>query len=1650
MSAPAHPPSGRETPRVSLGRFIAALEAAGVWHTVKGDKVRFRCPLPDHEDTHASAEADWRPTDRNGRPPGRVLLLCRVCEKGRTPDIVAALGLDDVALYDDEPTRPDPSSLRARRGPSRQAGPGSTTPRSSPAPSPARADKSTPPPSASRAPSTLTARYEWEQASGELTHRLSRFDPVDPTEPNARKSFNWQHRGATRWEAGTECRGYCGTCRRGFDPSDVYCPGCGARRVCARCEAGATPPVPALHRLPEVTTAVAAGARVWVVEGGKNAADMRAALPDGEVVTTAPDGGAKGSCEGKWRPEATAALTGSAPVTIVADRDLAGYALAAYAAGELRAAGVSVRVVRTPLEVDKADASDHLAADLGLDAFEPVPTDVLGLPAELPDGDGDAADAAVLPGPWGDQGEREGGDEEPSGRRRGGGGSGGGNRRDVATVYVRDEFGLARGFGEDRDALVKVKYTEETDRKPAGRTLIEVLDADVRIVRRLHRDLGDGTDPGTTHVDLEATRDGETVALRDVEWDDFRKCTFLARLPWSVSWRDTPAGRSDVVNAITARSGPVPVVPTYGTLGWWETTPGRWVYMHAGGGLDAAGPVPGVQTALSPRLRGFTLPTPPETADDVAAALDGVLSVLDELPARVAAPVMGAPLRATLGETRTSVFVIGYTGARKSGLAALAQQMHYPAARHDRLPLGAGEMASTATATEHLMWEAAHALLVADDLAPDRSAERSASRANELLRTAANGTARARGSRTGGLREDRPPQSMLLVTGEDGASRLSAESRTTYVQLAPAHPTDPESGDVPLSVIQGLSTRERIAGRNATAAALVRHVASRMPVTEWVETTRDELAAALLADWGHLDPDGLMPRRALAVAELATGWRALLEMARDTGALEPAELTRVWARVWAGLGECLTDQAEVSDRRAMVEHAADLLRSAIRSGSAHLEDTDGGCPATFALRGACGWEPYGDPAQGEYRATGKRAGWTDGERVWLDPGAAFAVIEAQGAAERDPLNVARRALTAALLASRVVATERQEGRRNPSAQVRRRVGGQRQRVWDAPWSWLWPDGEQSGGVPPDGPTGDPTDGPTEGADDAGPAGGATPPLFPTGPAESGAADPATPPAGAELGDEAGAAVRADDGPGNAPESPQDAPESRPGVLAPATRDKSAQGRSGRHERTEETSARYAASAVVVDVDGAWLATSGPGAVERPEVDSLAALLDWAATLRLGTAHDRSRDDSGQVWVLPSLARKLGLRGKRPPKDSGRTALVRSLEAAGWKLGRAGLSDWTHCYRPGSPGLWLVVVPWFSQHEMCDPNDPPPGAALADRIELVRDLLGQPYLMSPGATGTALLALTQSTASKGRLREPIEQPPPALAKRCNLAEPEWNWRRAVSTEEASRATRAVRYDVNAQYLAAAALTELGLGDPEHVTDPDRLAGALTTKALPPGYWLVDRVPGPHPELPDLLDADQGADGQLWVTTPSLRAVLEAGYTLDAPREAWVWPDQTRWLQRWAEGLRDARDFLTDARGGVDPDGNLAAAAQAVKFTYAAGVGMLGSLRFRGPSPDKPRGSWDFRPDARHHVIATAKANLWRKVLRTALDPADGRVPVAITRDAVVYLAGPEHDDKTAPAGFKLGTKLGTVKIEETMTVEDALNAYADTPTSTPGE
>jgi hypothetical protein len=1534
--------------RSSFVRVADALASAGLVSTSRADQLYARCPA--HDDGHASLSVTWRVDDRTGA--GRTFVRCHTgCD---VSDVVEALGLTLSDLYDTPPARPaDP-----------------TRPRWTP---PARPRRAVQPPSAGKKAGRKARRrvvetYPYADADGRVIYEVTRWEPKEFTV----RVVDSVGRRQPRWPVP-------------------------ARRV--------------LYRLPTVLAARAAGVPVWVAEGEK---DVDALVVAGAVATCNAGGAAANGAErDRWLPQYTEALAG-AHVVLVVDLDEptprhpipAGLQHAAHLVEQLAGHVASLRVVAPHVG---EDAADHLAAGLGLDEFEPfdllaaltaahraagsldefdpaalaaalgsderipaadtptTPEPAAAAASSAPGSSSAAAAPLTKPAEHAASGPEPADDDEPVDlqrerqRRRGSDDP----PPPLRVVKVRDRYEVLDG----ELCQLRRKNTRDGDGWDEAKVL---LPAAPRLLRRLRYDLGDGAPARVTHYDLAVTANGETVDLPAIPLDDWRSLAWVAELPWPCPFEDTQSGRARVLAGITMVSGPTPVETLYGALGWRQIGD-RWVYLHAGGALDGRGPRPDVRVEVASKYADFALPDPIPAGDHTAlrAALDASLALMDAIPDRLAAPMLGAAYRACLGYSRVTVLPVGGASSGKTGLAAVGQQHYCPAARYDHLPFGAGEDAATLTSLEEHRHTVGDMLTIVDDGAPDRGTERLGQRLNLLARSQAEQRGKDRGTRTGGIRPEHKPRGLLGVTAEQWTGIESAETRVVALDMSRGE-LDPRAVFAPLDR-DGAPEQ-----RAALIATMVTHHADRMPLTTWLRDTRSTFTDAMIRE-DSPDP-GVEARRSEAVADLAVGWRALLDMAVERGALDPAEAEQWWTRAWAGLLEAKERMMSAAANRRPPELVADALRAAFVRKTAALIDVETGHQPVHP--GLCGWEQLAGHLDGGWRRVGAPIGWTDGEQIWLQPTAATDEIIRHTRAAGTPLNLSRDGVTG-VLADAGVLRVRQTSK-GPRYTQRKRVGpgpgpGHQITGWQVPWSWLFPTDEDD----PD----------TDDVPDVQPTGDPVPPAIEPGPPE--------PPGGqAENAPEKAAQMAANRPAPPAPAVPAAEPCDAPGAAEPAV---DGPPRSG----------YYSGVALVAAAAMGWLARPGqpPAPVDLADASaSLGTLLAAAEGFNLGHRDGRgryrgARHAYGQLWVLPGLRAKLGLpeampqaigEGAEPPEHR---QVRQMLADAGWTLSSRSPQGWMVVYREGGRRLFLVVPEWqLEQSPFGELTEP--AQALAARLARYAEMTGIAYRYSPGVTGTALIATTRP-----QLREtdrPTLPPPAQLPTR----EGDYRWQRPMAPDE--RAMRWVdAWDVNGLYLGAATSLPLGHGEAEHVTD------APPFDAKCPGYWRISAFDWTHARLPDPLRVAGRARGeQLWVTTPTMKILTEL-YGLDVEiSEAWIWRPGNcgRVLDKWAAELRDARRALQGRTGADDR-----AVLDAVKATYAFGIGRLDKSTLRGGNDVL------HRPDWRHHVVAQGRYALTRKILAAA---EVGAFPLAVAVDAVVYAS--DTDEPTPPAGWTVGDQLGQIK------------------------
>ncbi|MGW7467870.1 telomere-associated protein Tap [Streptomyces xantholiticus] len=520
-------------------------------------------------------------------------------------------------------------------------------------------------------------------------------------------------------------------------------------------------------------------------------------------------------------------------------------------------------------------------------------------------------------------------------------------------------------------------------------------------------------------------------------------------------------------------------------------------------------------------------------------------------------------------------------------------------------------------------------------------------------------------------------------------------------------------------------------------------------------------------------------------------------------------------------------------------------------------------------------------------------------------------------------------------------------------------------------------------------------------------------------------------------------------------------------------------------------------AVVDCEDGAVSAYCLGGLVLDVPAKSLAALVEWTlAEAQLGAPRlNRHGKDADPLLVLTdAAAERYGLPARLTDEErrAGRLPeghrVLAQLARADWQLTRRGFGPWARIYRPAKGSrracVQLCILGWealdsrsWGEAAQLPPGDlanllgtyaarvmTPRGSTAVTGLELMTalhpptrasepDADGRRHSEhNPGSLGTEAVDCAPCEAPDGH---PLLADLPRFHQRTPdevLVEEAYDWARPLDDGECAKRF-VVGIDVNMAFAAAANGTVVGLGAPVHVDHP-----AFDAKL--PGSWLVDLS---HIELDPRLPSPftpTGArpDGPAWYATPTVAYAVELGHVV-APIEAYVRPENGRYLDAWYNRLRDAyiatmadlgvtadlepQAFLEAMDGHKQADPPTAVVLAAIKATVKGGIGKLrerprgGGWRPGRPWPALVRPTW--RPDIRAAVISKARINMHRKMLKTA--QVTGQFPVAVLSDCAVYASDgpspldflPYRDGKPLPGGFRLGVSPGMVKHEGTRSV-----------------
>ena len=486
--------------------------------------------------------------------------------------------------------------------------------------------------------------------------------------------------------------------------------------------------------------------------------------------------------------------------------------------------------------------------------------------------------------------------------------------------------------------------------------------------------------------------------------------------------------------AIQMLSGTVPRRTVYGHLGW-RRIDGRWVFLHQGAGIGPDGAIGAVEVEAGiDGLLAYDLPDPP-AGDEIIAAIDASLAILDLGADTVTAPLLGAVYRAPLGEAALidfSVHLTGPTGVFKSELAALAQAHFGAGFNSRRLP---ASWADTANMLEKKAFLAKDAVLVVDDFAPagtTTDVQRLHREADRLFRGAGNRSGRARMRADGAGRPTYHSRGLIVSTGEDIPSGQSLRARMIVLELAP--------GDIDAAVLS-------LAQRNAVEGLLAKAMAGYL---RWLAPRIDDLRRTLPERQRALRDDfvrqGQHKRTPEVAASIMIGWETFLGFAEDVGALPHHSVDPLLERVRAAVLDSAATQAGHQSSEEPAARFLALLGATISSGRAHVTGAgDGGAPDEADR---WGWQMVivgaGNQEREDWRPRGERVGWLGADDdLFLDPESSFAAVQKLARDQGTSMPIKQRTLWKRLAEQgHLVSRDRARGTNT----VRRTIGGRRLEV----------------------------------------------------------------------------------------------------------------------------------------------------------------------------------------------------------------------------------------------------------------------------------------------------------------------------------------------------------------------------------------------------------------------------------------------------------------------------------------------------------------------------------------------------------------------------------------------------------------------------
>ena len=551
--------------------------------------------------------------------------------------------------------------------------------------------------------------------------------------------------------------------------------------------------------------------------------------------------------------------------------------------------------------------------------------------------------------------------------------------------------------------------------------VVQMTNFTARIVEEIVHDAGDGT-----------VGDAESYVVEGKVGPKKKKFQVTRAEFDKMDWVSSKLGARAVINntkgasaakvrlAIREHSRRIKKVTAYTHIGW-QRVGREWAYLHAGGALGVGGLIRDVRVELPEELKLYRLPK--THASRPREAVLTSLAMTHLASDRLMLPLFSLIWRAPLGATDVACHVSGKSGTFKTQLAALMQAHFGPEFNEDTLPASFMSTALSLPETAHL---AKDAILVVDDYVPSSEGSTGAEMrqaAERLFRSIGNQVGRARVRGGGSLESGAAPRGLVVTTGEDVPNGYSLRGRLLFIRVT--------EGAVSAAAL----TASQEAAREGYFAAAMSHY------VRWLAPRYQQIMSSLPSRVEALRPElrqfRAHPRTPNNLANVIIGLDVWSDFAVDIGAVTRTEVEGLRGRLRAAL-------PELADMQASIVQAADpptrflpLLGAAIRAGNAHVASLIGGAPPQAERLG------WATTSFGVLVPQGTLIGWTEGDNLYVDFGAAYEVATKAAEGSGEPLGITEIKLRKRLNEQGQLRTIDQS---RETLTIRKMVGGSRREV----------------------------------------------------------------------------------------------------------------------------------------------------------------------------------------------------------------------------------------------------------------------------------------------------------------------------------------------------------------------------------------------------------------------------------------------------------------------------------------------------------------------------------------------------------------------------------------------------------------------------